>query len=344
MHLSSRPALKRVIALTLAIVALTAIFWFTMIRMPGNSYRGPLPPLTPEQTRLRDELQRHVWRLAGEIGERHVFQPRQLHAAADYIEAELSQAGRPVVRQSFEVRGVLCHNLEIEIPGSARPDEILVVGAHYDSVSGSPGADDNASGVAALLTLARRLAAQPPARTLRLVAFANEEPPFFMTGEMGSLVYARRCRERGDRIALMLSLESLGYYASRPGSQRYPFPLGLFYPSRGDFIGFVGRTADAQWVRRCVKLFREHARFPSEGGALPGWLPGVGWSDHWAFWQVGYPAVMITDTAIFRSPHYHAASDTPDQLDYDRFARVVDGLGHVISSLAATNGAGAAGQ
>lgn len=337
MQLSSRRALKHVSALLLAAAVLTGICWLTMIRMPGKSHRGPLPPLTPEQEALREQLRRHVLHLAGQIGERNLFQPNRLNAAADYIEAELARTGRPVSRQSFEARRVLCHNLEIEIPGTDRPDELLVVGAHYDSVSDSPGADDNASGVAALLELAKAFAARPVGRTLRLVAFANEEPPFFMTEEMGSLVYARRCRERGERVVLMLSLESLGYYSERPRSQRYPFPLGLFYPSRGDFIGFVGRTADAAWVRRCVRLFRQHAQFPSEGGALPGWLPGVGWSDHWAFWQAGYPAVMITDTAIFRSPHYHSADDTPDKIDFDRLARVVDGIRRIVASLADAN-------
>lgn len=334
MQISSPAALKRVAALLLVLGALVGILWFTMIRMPGQSYRGPLPPLTPEQLALREELRRHVWKLAGEIGERNVFQPDRYRAAADYVEAGLAQTGRSVRRQSFEARAERCHNLALEIPGTVKPEEILVVGAHYDSVAGSPGADDNASGVAALLTLARRLAGQPMARTVRFVAFANEEPPFFMTGDMGSLVYARRCREGGERIVLMLSLESLGYFSDRPRSQKYPFPLGLFYPSRGDFIGFVGRSRDAAEVRRCIKLFRETVQFPSEGGALPGWLPGVGWSDHWAFWQVGYPAVMITDTAIFRSPHYHGADDTPERLDYDRFARVVEGVQRLIASLA----------
>jgi len=334
MKVATRPALRRVGAILLALAGLTAIAWFTMIRMPGNSYRGPLPPLTPEQLALREELRRHVWKLAGDIGERNVFQPARFSAAADYVETELAQTGRSVNHQSFEARGVRCLNLSVEIPGTVKPEEILVIGAHYDTVAGSPGADDNASGVAALLTLAKGFATRPAARTLRFVAFANEEPPFFMTRDMGSLVYARSCHERGDRIALMLSLESLGYYSDRPRSQKYPFPLGLCYPSRGDFIGFVGRTRDAAHVRQCIKLFRETAQFPSEGGALPGWLPGVGWSDHWAFWQVRYPAVMITDTAIFRSPHYHMDDDTPDKLDYDRFARVVDGVQRVIANLA----------
>ncbi len=334
MRVITRPALIRV-GILLVILG-TLIFWSgcTMIRMPGKSFRGTLPPLSAEQTALRDELRRHVERLAREIGERNLFQPKKLDAAADYVESALAETGRKVSRQTFKVSGEQCHNLEIEIPGRTQPDEIILIGAHYDSVVGSPGADDNASGAAALLALAKSPALQKPARTLRFVAFVNEEPPHFQTEQMGSLVCARRCRERGDNIVVMLCLESLGYYSTERGTQKYPFPMGLVYPSRGDFVAFVSRTADRTWVRQCVKTFRQSTQFPSEGAALPGWLPGVGWSDHWAFWQAGYPALMVTDTATFRSPNYHLESDKPDKLDYDRFARVVSGVGEVIVNLA----------
>jgi Zn-dependent M28 family amino/carboxypeptidase len=232
------------------------------------------------------------------------------------------------------VQREFCHNLEVEIQGKTRPEEIVVLGAHYDSAIGCPGANDNGSAVASLLALARSWRGRTPARTLRFVALANEEPPFFQTEQMGSLVYARRCRERNERVVAMLSLETMGYYSTAQGSQKYPFPVGLFYPSRGDFIAFVGNTGNAKLVRQCVAAFRRHAQFPSEGGALPGGLPGIGWSDHWAFWQVGYPALMVTDTAPFRYPHYHTPQDTPDKLDYDRLARVVTGLEKVIGELA----------
>ena len=301
--------------------------------MPLKSFRGPLPQLTTEQIALSDKLRRHVEKLAGEIGERNVYLPKKFAAAADYIEATFTNVGHTVSRQSFIVMGERCHNLEVEIRGASIPEEIVVIGAHYDSVVGAQGANDNGSGTAAVLALANFPSLHEPARTLRFVAFANEEPPFFQTEQMGSLVYARRCRERGEKIVAMLSLETMGYYRDAKGTQKYPFPLGVIYPSQGNFIGFVGNTANASLVRRCIKTFRIKAKFPSEGGALPSNLPGIGWSDHWSFWEAGYPAIEVTDTAIFRYPYYHTTEDTPDKLDYERFARVVDGLAKVIEDL-----------
>jgi hypothetical protein len=329
MRLVTRSALIRLMILVLVLGGLVLGAWWMMIRMPLESYDGPLPLLSREQEATVEAMKRDVQRLAGDIGERNVFLPVLLRASADYIERELHEAGYAVISQRFEVRDVECRNLIVEIPGQSLPDEVVVVGAHYDSAQGSPGANDNGSGIAALLALARSWAGSEPARTVRFVAFVNEEPPFFQTEKMGSLIYARHCREQGDQVVAMLSLETIGYYDSAQGSQKYPFPVGIFYPSRGDFIGFVSNTRNAPLVRRCLETFRRHTAFPSEGGALPGFLPGVGWSDHWAFWQQGYPALMITDTAPFRYPYYHTASDTPDKLDYERMARVLTGL-HVV--------------
>jgi Zn-dependent M28 family amino/carboxypeptidase len=297
------------------------------IRMPGKSYRGELPPLTADELVLRDELRRHVGRLAGEIGQRNLPHLSQLQKAAAYVRAEF---GSPA-SQEFTVEGSRCENLELEVRGG---EEIVVVGGHYDSVYGSPGANDNASGAAAVLALARRFAKTVPARTLRFVAFVNEEPPYSYSPAMGSVRYAKRCRARNEKIVAMLSLETIGYYSDAPRSQQYPFPLSLFYPSRGDFIGFVGNTESASLVTRAIHAFRETTSFPSEGTAVPATIPGVGWSDHWSFWQEGYPAIMITDTAPYRYPHYHAATDTPEKLNYDCLARVVAGLQRVIDHLA----------
>jgi len=319
---------------TLAAIALAVGGICAITCMPGRSHRGSLPPLTAPEEAIRTALRRHVETLATAIGERHIWHDGSLAAAADYVEGVLAAAGLPVTRQRFTVRGVEVANVVGEI-GPARPGrEIVVVGAHYDSVIGTVGANDNASGVAALLELARLLAGRPLERQVRLVAFANEEPPFFLSSEMGSRQYARRCRAGRDRVVAMLALETMGCYSDRRFSQSYPFPFGLFYPRTGNFIAFVGNLRSRALVRRCVGAFRRHAAFPSEGTAAPGYLPGVFWSDHWAFWREGYRALMVTDTALFRYGHYHLAGDTPEKVDYARLARVVNGLRGVIEELA----------
>jgi hypothetical protein len=322
---------RRPAALALAaLVVSLALTGFFMSSLPGKSHAGPLPPATEPERELARELRRDVEKLAGEIGERNVARPDALAQAADFIEQSLSDAGLLPRRQSYDVGAVRCHNLEAELAGSS---EIVVIGAHYDSVIGAPGANDNGSGVAATLALARRFAREHPRRTLRFVLFANEEPPHFQTADMGSVRHARRARERGEQIVAMLSLETLGYYSDAEGSQSYPPPVGLFFPSTGDFVGFVSNLSSRRLLREVVGSFRSHTRFPSQGAALPAFVPGVGWSDQWAFWQEGYPALMVTDTAPFRYPHYHTSADTPDKLDYDRLARVVAGLERVVRQL-----------
>ncbi len=302
--------------------------------MPGNSYSGRLPPLAETELLLRDRLREHVAVLAGDIGERNLWHYRELRNAAQHIEDRLTEAGYTPERQDFQSRGKTVWNIAAEHTGSSLPQEIIVIGAHYDSVMGSPGANDNGSGVAAVLELARLLKDAQLARTLRFVTFVNEEPPFYHTREMGSRVYAARSRERGENIVAMFSLETIGYYSDEPGSQHYPLPFSYFYPDTGNFIGFVGNLGSRRLVRRALASFREHADFPSEGLAAPGWITGVGWSDHWSFWESGYPALMITDTALFRYAHYHSRSDTPDKIDYPRTARVVNGIARVIIDLA----------
>jgi hypothetical protein len=320
-----------VVALGLGL--LCVVGWLLMIRMPGKSFHGIAPPLGSDEETMRDELIAHVRKLGSEIGERNLSHYPQLQAAAGYIETQLTEAGWKLRRDEYEAQGKSCYNIEAELPGAS--PEIVLIGAHYDSVFGAPGADDNASGVAALLALARRCAGTQNGRTLRFVAFVNEEPYHFQTSQMGSFVYASRCRERGDRIAAMISLETIGYFSSQTDSQSYPAPgLGLLYPRTGNFIGFVGNVASRSLLRNVIGEFRRHAQIPSEGGALPAMVPGVGWSDQWSFWQHGYPGIMVTDTAPFRYPHYHEASDTPDKLDYDSMTRVVSGMEKVIQHLA----------
>ncbi|EDX70861.1 peptidase, M28 family [Coleofasciculus chthonoplastes PCC 7420] len=320
----------------LSIILLIVIFgaWFLMIRMPGESYHGELPPLTQKEVTLQNALQQDVEKLAGEIGRRNYLYYDGLIAATDFLERELSQAGYKVKRQGYEIDNQTYYNLEVEIIGTEKPQEIVVVGGHYDSVYTSPAANDNGTGAAATLELARLFAGKQPARTLRFVEFVNEEPPFFQTDDMGSLVYAKQCRDRKENIVAMLSLETMGYYSNKIGSQQYPFPLDRIYPLQGNFIGFIGNLGSRKLVHNVVASFRRHAKFPSEGATLPHKIPGVGWSDQWAFWQQGYPGVMVTDTAPFRYPYYHTDEDTPDKVDYERLARVVAGLEQVITELA----------
>jgi hypothetical protein len=318
-------------------VSLAAVFLFSrviIVRMPGESYRDTLPPLSAAQSELARRLESRVSLLAADIGERNLFSHRSLEQAARYIAASFEASALRVAIHDFVVRGITVRNVEAVIPGRERDAGVVVVGAHYDSVRGSPGANDNASGVAALLEIGRALRGREFRREIRLVAFVNEEEPFSYTESMGSVRYARHMVEQGMGVTAMVSLETIGYYTDDPGTQRYPFPLSYFYPDSGNFIGFVGNPASGTLVRTMVRSFRQYARFPSEGIAAPERIPGVGWSDHWAFWQQGVPAVMVTDTALYRYREYHTSGDTPRIIVYDRLARVVEGLIAVIAELA----------
>lgn len=281
-----------------------------------------------------DRLQTWVRVLAGTIGERNVWRPEALRAAETFIAEEWRAQGYTVTRRPYPVDGTWWSNLEVERRGRRWPGEIVLLGAHYDSVIGSPGADDNASGIAALLDVSSRFTAIEPERTVRFVAFVNEEPPLFLTPAMGSRVYAAMARERGDRIALMICLESLGYYRDDPGSQQYPPLLGLCYPPRGRFVAFVSNLRSRRALRALVARFRVRSDFPVEHLSAPALVPGIAWSDHAAFWREGYRGVMVTDTALYRYPWYHTPGDSPDRLDYGAMARVADGLAESAADLA----------
>lgn len=320
-----------VILLFGAVVFIAIILYMTA--MPGKSFFGPLSPLASEETQIKANLTRHIYRLAGEIGERNVIAYEPLLKTAQYIENNFREFGYEVKSQEYVVQMRKVRNLIAEIPGGARANEIVVIGAHYDTVYDCPGADDNSSGVAALLELARLLKGSHPARTVRFVAFVNEEPPWFQTDDMGSLVYAEQAHKLKENIVAAISIETIGMYSDAEGSQQYPSGFKSLYPSKGNFIAFIGNLGSRGLVRDAVHSFRASTRFPSEGSAVPAAIPGVGWSDHWAFWQQGYPAIMVTDTAIFRNPNYHQPTDQPDTLDYERMARVVHGLAHVVTDL-----------
>lgn len=298
------------------------VAYFTIVAMPLQTFHGPLPALTQKEQALSTEMRRYVYDLAEEIGERNVEHFPQLQGAASYITATLESFGYHVGKEPFVANGKTCWNLVAEIPGGTAKD-IVIVGAHYDTAPGAPGANDNGSGVAATLALARAYAGKQLSRTIRFVFFANEERPHFL---QGSRIYAAGCRARNEEVRAMYSIETIGWYSDSAGSQAYPFPFNLCYPSTGNFIAFVGNMDSRALVTEAISAFRQTTAFPSEGASAPGWIAGIGWSDHAAFWEQGYQAIMITDTAPFRYPFYHTASDTPDRLDYDRMARVVGGL------------------
>ena len=347
-----------------AICLVTGVwFWWSYLHMPGQSYQsnqnfknstnrvGELDndlsenvtaspddiaaaTQVDEKATVQEQIRFYVTHLANTIGERNLHQYEALCEAADFIETEFVKFGYATDRQKFQVHRLDCFNVAAEITGSTHPEEIVIVGAHYDSIVGTPGANDNGSGTAAMLTLADHFSNTTPERTLRFVAFTNEEPPYFQTRDkMGSWVYAAQCRQRDEKIVAVLSLETMGYFSDEPDSQKYPAPLNLFYPSTGNFIGFVSNFKSTQLQRQVIKSFREHAEIPSEGVSLPEQMQGVGWSDHWSFWQEDYVGIMVTDTAPFRYPHYHKPTDTPEKLDYARLAKVVQGLTFVVEDL-----------
>lgn len=291
---------------------------------------------------LAETLELHVRRLAGYIGERNLLNPDALARAALYIEGCLSAAGYEVRREEYGIGEHPLRNLVVQAgpamdaveparaaAGGAGPAEgpLLIVGAHYDTAPGTPGADDNASAVAVLIETAVAVAAAGESLPLpvRFAAFCTEEPPHFGTGEMGSAVHARGAKERGEKITGMLSLEMVGYYDERPGSQSYPPLLSRFYPETGDFLALVSDLGSRDFIGRLAEGLRAGG-VRLETASLPRWVPGVSLSDHLSFWEEGFPAAMLTDTAMYRNPNYHMPGDLPETLDYERMARVVTAL------------------
>ena len=305
-----------VLAFLLFLVA--GFFWATAT--PGNSYSGPITP--PDDAELPARLEGHVRSLSATP--RNLERATTVLATLTYLAQALEEWGYEAERQDVLAPA---ENLIVTIPANTDDAPILIIGAHYDTVPGSPGADDNASGVAALLELARSfqsLRGQSPIE-VQMVFYANEEPPYFKTRAMGSYTHAQSIADP-DRVIGMISLETMGYFSDEEGSQNYPFPLSIRYPQTGNFIAFVGDTSSRSFLRDTIEEFRRHARIPSLGGTVPSLVQGVDWSDHWGYSQRGIPAFMVTDTAPFRNPHYHRQTDTPETLDYDRLTLVVEGL------------------
>ncbi len=281
-------------------------------------------------------LQELVNWLAMEIGPRPRTRPDLLGKIQDYIATYFSQLSYKVLTQPVVWGKVTFYNI-IALPENEElttaSSPLLVVGAHYDTVSHSPGADDNSSGIAGLLELARILASAPPPG-LRLVAFCLEEPPVFRTKNMGSYVFARSLKQQQARVRGMICLEMIGYFQDENGSQSYPFPLmNRMYPKTGNFIALVGNLRSWRWATQIKTGFQQGTDLPIARLNGPSFVYGIDYSDHWSFNRHGYPAVMLTDTAFYRNPHYHKPTDRPDTLDYKRAAAVINGLAGAVLSL-----------
>ena len=312
----------------------TVVFILSCVSMPGASLTSPLAPLTQEQKESADNMQVHVRKLAEEIGERHYEEPEAYQQAAEYINTAFEENGLVPYLEAFGDK-LQYKNIIAERYGTTLPDEVIVVGAHYDTVWMTPGADDNASGVAVMLELARQIKQKQLKRSVRFIAFANEEYPHFLRDSMGSLFHAKRIYDHQENIKLMISLEMLGYYSDEPNSQSYPSPFSWFYPTTANFVAFVSDYNSRRFLRESIAFFRKANQFPSEGLTVPTVLVSdVKRSDQAAFWRYGYPGFMVTDTAGFRNVAYHNVSDVPNSLNYEHMARITTGLLLMIEDLA----------
>ena len=310
----------------MVLLLVVACFWLTQ---PLLSRAQPNPVRTVDPARL----EAHVRKLSVDFSPRDIGHMENLDLAASYIAGELAQAGASVSEQRYRVEQVTYRNVIARF-GPDTPERI-VVGAHYDAAGPIPGADDNASGVAGLIELARLLGAHPPAMRIDLIAFSTEEPPYFRTTGMGSSVHAQSLQKENVRVRAMLSLEMIGYFSDESGSQHLPAGiLSAFYPSTGNFIGIVGRVSDGLLARRVKSAMSSAAPLPVYSITAPSIIPGIDFSDQLNYWQAGYKALMITDTAFYRNRNYHTQHDTPEKLDYKRMAMVVEGVYAAVTDLA----------
>jgi hypothetical protein len=280
------------------------------------------------------QLYSHVEHLSVRIGSRSIYESSKLEETKRYVVSCLESFGYTPELQKYSYDGQVFSNVIVSIEGKTHPDEMVIVGAHYDTVFGTPGADDNASAVAMLLEMSRILKGFSPARTIRLVFFVLEEPPAFRTQHMGSYVYAKEAKAKNENIKAMICLEMLGYYTDKKGGQTFPLPLmNLMYSSTPDFIAVVGNLKSRSLLDAVRTSLTQRSSIPVETLSTVSFVPGVDFSDHWSFWKMGYPAVMITDTAFYRNPNYHTEGDTINTLDFNRMTELLKGLLQVACDL-----------
>ncbi len=323
-----RRIIRFMLFIVLIFVLLLIALWF-WVTQPLLSRATPASARTVDPSRLRA----HVSKLSTELAPRDESHVENLDRVAAYIKDEFSQTSALVSEQTYQVRGNTYRNVIAQF--GPESEERIVVGAHYDTAGPLPGADDNASGVAGLLELAHLLNRQPPSLRVELVAFTLEEPPYFRTTKMGSSIHAQSLRMYNKRVRAMLCLEMIGYFSDAPNTQHFPGAvLSPFYPSAGNFIGVVGRLSDWSLTRKTKATMRNASPLPVYSINAPSFVTGVDFSDHSSYWDAGYSAVMITDTAFYRNRYYHTAEDTEEKLDYARMAMVVEGVYAAVVELA----------
>jgi hypothetical protein len=335
--MQSRRLKKVLLSLAILFVAFLSFSYWYMLKCEGN-WRGE-----PLEKKMRMELIEIKKAMESDIDYLQKLGPRnsendksykQLRQCEEWIRKKWESQGYVVQKHTFSYEGKEYSNLEIEIKGCTLPSEIIIISAQYDTLLDSPGANNNGSGMAILFQLSQLLKKHTPDRTLRLLNFVNEEDPFFGTEMMGSFQYAKKCREQREDIRAMLSLDALGIYTDRPGSQKYPFPFSLFYPRRGNFLAFIGDFSSRKYMVETTRGFKKGSSFPIEAGVVPKWVEGAGWSDHLSFWKFGYPGIMVTDTGGFRSSSHTTKEDTMEKLNFEAMSRIVIGMYCAVIELA----------
>lgn len=334
-----RSSILEAAALFLALVSALMVLIALVAQPLAAPVASQPPPVDPAR------LEAHVRKLSVDLYPRSHDQVDQLDAAARYISQALADSGARLRIQPVLAGGQRYHNIIASFGPQDGP--LMVIGAHYDSYANAqvaaaqpsgyspqthtPGADDNASGVAGLLELARLLGQAPPVGPIELVAYTLEEPPAFGSALMGSAWHASELAASGRAVRLMLSLEMIGYFNDAPASQRYPVPaMRLMYGDRADFIALVGKFGDFGITRKAKAIMSGATDLPLYSINAPASIPGIDFSDHRSYWEHGFPALMVTDTAFYRYRHYHQAGDTYEKLDYRRMAKVVQAV-HALS-------------
>lgn len=305
---------------TLRLLLLLSLLFFAFMLYTVLKIRETPSVIIPATSDLKKtSLYGHVAVLSSGIGSRSVYENGQLNAAKEYIFTCLKKMGHSPELQTYTYNGRSFSNIVVTIAGKEHAKETVLIGSHYDTYAASPGADDNASGVALLLELCRFMKSDPLRRTIQFVFFTLEEPPVFRSEFMGSAVYAKRAREKGQNIVAMLCLDMVGYYSDRKGEQGFLLPfMSFFYPTTPNFLAIVGNLSSRRLTNYVAESMRKTPGLAVETLSMVGLFPGLDFSDHRSFWKQGYPAVMITDTAFFRNPNYHGDTDTIKTLDFKR--------------------------